>query len=95
MHLHEGQNTRRERWSLTLRFPFLSAIGSQLVVFNPMGILITYPQADLALVTVRWQRGGQLINLLGSACWGKQAIASTKARFTRFCLPFSFEPECH
>ena len=51
MHLHEGQNTRRERWSLTLRFPFLSAIGSQLVVFNPMGILITYPQADLALVT--------------------------------------------
>ena len=42
VHLHEGQNTRRERWSLTLRFPFLSAIGSQLVVFNPMGILITY-----------------------------------------------------
>ena len=41
----------RERWSLTLRFTFLDAIPSELVVHNPMGLLITYLQADRALVT--------------------------------------------
>ena len=39
------------RWSLTLRFTFLTVIPSELVVYNPMGILITYLQADRALVT--------------------------------------------
>ena len=39
------------RWSLTLRFDFLERIPSELVVHNPMGILITYLQADQALVT--------------------------------------------
>ena len=42
---------RRERWSLTLRFTFLDAIPSELVVYNPTGFLITYLQADRALVT--------------------------------------------
>ncbi len=42
---------RRERWSLTLRFEFLDSVPPELVVHNPMGILITYLQADLALVT--------------------------------------------
>ena len=41
----------RERWSITLRFTFLTVIPSELVVYNPMGILITYLQADRALVT--------------------------------------------
>ncbi len=41
----------RERWSITVRFTFLTVIPSQLVVYNPMGILITYLQADRALVT--------------------------------------------
>ena len=39
----------------------------------------------------------------GPGCTGQQVVrtpfarsaASTKARFTRFCLPFSFEPEFH
>ena len=41
----------RERWSLTLRFEFLEAIPRELVVHNPMGLLITCLQADRALVT--------------------------------------------
>ncbi len=51
VHLSAGQEMLREQWSLTLRFEFLAAIPSELVVFNPMGILITYLQADRALVT--------------------------------------------
>ena len=41
--LRDGQETLRERWSLTLRFDFLPIIPSELVVYNPMGILITLP----------------------------------------------------
>ena len=33
------------------RFTFLTVIPSELVVYNPMGILITYLQTDRALVT--------------------------------------------
>ena len=51
VHLRDGQEIRRERWSLMLRFEFLYRIPSELVVYNPMGILITYLQADRALVT--------------------------------------------
>ena len=51
VHLRDGQEIRRERWSLTLRFEFLRSIPRELVVHNPMGILITYIQADQALVT--------------------------------------------
>ena len=51
VHLRDGQEILRERWSLTLRFTFLDAIPSELVVYNPMGLLITYLQADRALVT--------------------------------------------
>ncbi len=51
VHLRDGQEIRRERWSLTLRFDFLRSIPRELVVHNPMGILVTYLQADQALVT--------------------------------------------
>ena len=51
VHLRDGQETLRERWSLTLRFEFLARVPSELVVYNPMGVLITYLQADRALVT--------------------------------------------
>lgn len=51
VHLRGGQETLRERWSLTLRFTFLDAVPAELVVYNPMGLLITYLQADRALVT--------------------------------------------
>ena len=39
------------RWSLTLRFTFLDAVPSELVVYNPMGSSVTYVQADRTLVT--------------------------------------------
>ena len=51
VHLRDGQEIRRERWSLMLRFEFLYRIPPEIVVYNPMGILITYLQADQALVT--------------------------------------------
>ena len=51
VHLTGAREVRRERWSLTLRFEFLESIPPELVVHNPMGILITYLQADRALVT--------------------------------------------
>ena len=51
VHLAGEEELRRERWSLTLRFEFLEAIPQELVVHNPMGLLITYLQADRALVT--------------------------------------------
>ena len=49
VHLRNGREILRERWSLTLRFTFLDAIPSELVVYNPMGFLITYLRADRAL----------------------------------------------
>jgi type IV secretion system protein VirB5 len=49
--LRGAQEIRRERWSLTLRFEFLDAIPNDLVVHNPMGLLVTYMRADRALVT--------------------------------------------
>ncbi|MCY3706204.1 MAG: VirB8/TrbF family protein [Gammaproteobacteria bacterium] len=51
VHLAAGQEMLRERWSLTLRFEFLDSVPPELVVHNPMGILVTYLQADRALVT--------------------------------------------
>ena len=41
----------RERWSAALRFEFLESIPPELVVHNPMGLLITFLQSDRALVT--------------------------------------------
>ena len=51
VHLRGERETRRERWTLSLRFAFLESIPPELVVHNPMGILITYMRADRALVT--------------------------------------------
>ena len=41
----------RERWTLSLQFQFLQQIPPELIVFNPMGIVITYLQGDRATVT--------------------------------------------
>ena len=41
----------RERWSLSLQFLFLEQIPTDLIVYNPMGIVITYLQGDRAVVT--------------------------------------------
>ena len=41
----------RERWSLSLQFLFLEQIPPDLIVYNPMGIVITYLQGDRAVVS--------------------------------------------
>ena len=43
----------RERWSLSLQFLFLDEIPPDLIVHNPMGIVIIYLQGDRAVVTGR------------------------------------------
>ena len=46
--LERGQETTRERWTLSLQFTFLEQIPTDLLPSNPMGILVTYLQADRA-----------------------------------------------
>ena len=46
-----ANETGRERWSLSLQFQFLEEIPPDLIVHNPMGIVITYLQGDRAIVT--------------------------------------------
>ncbi len=47
-----GQNEiARERWSLSLQFLFLEQIPPDLIVYNPMGLVISYLQDDRAVVT--------------------------------------------
>ena len=41
----------RERWTLSLQFLFLDEIPPDLIVHNPMGIVITYLQGDRAIVS--------------------------------------------
>ena len=43
--------TERERWSLSLQFIFLEAVPTELMVFNPMGIIVTYLRGDRAMVS--------------------------------------------
>ena len=43
----------RERWSVTLRFVFMAVIPAELMPVNPMGIVVTYLQADRALEVSR------------------------------------------
>ena len=46
-----ANEVHRERWTLSLQFQFLNQIPSDLIVFNPMGIIISYLQGDRATVT--------------------------------------------
>ena len=43
--------TERERWSLSLQFIFLEAVPTELMIFNPMGIIVTYLRGDRAMVS--------------------------------------------
>ena len=43
--------TERERWTLSMQFIFLETVPPEMMVFNPMGIVITYLRGDRALVT--------------------------------------------
>ena len=49
--LTNGIETTRERWSLSLQFIFMEEVPPELMVVNPMGIIITYMRGDRALVS--------------------------------------------
>ncbi len=45
----DAEEISRERWSLAMQFIFLEQIPPSLITVNPMGILVTYLQADQAV----------------------------------------------
>lgn len=45
----QGREIDRKRWSVSLQFTFLEEIPSNLIIYNPMGIIIVYLQVDEAL----------------------------------------------
>ena len=46
--LQRGQTTERERWTVSLQFTFLDQVPPDLLPTNPMGLVITFLQADRA-----------------------------------------------
>ena len=46
VHLRNGRETGRESWSVSMQFGFLPMIPAELVVWNPMGIVISFLQGD-------------------------------------------------
>ena len=41
----------REQWTATMQFVLMPVIPGDLVIFNPMGIQVTYLETDRALIT--------------------------------------------
>ena len=41
-----GEEVARESWSVSIRFGFLAEVPAELVVWNPMGIVISFLQGD-------------------------------------------------
>ena len=46
-----GADVGRDRWTLSRQFTLLETVDPELMIVNPMGILITYGRGDRALVT--------------------------------------------
>ena len=46
-----GAVVGRDRWTLSLQFTFFETVDPELMIVNPMGLLITYVRGDRALVT--------------------------------------------
>ena len=46
--LVRGAEQSRERWTVSLQFTFLETVPTALLPVNPMGVLVTYLQADRA-----------------------------------------------
>ena len=44
--LDNGEEVSRERWSVSMQFTFLDQVPPDLLPVNPMGIIVTYVQAD-------------------------------------------------
>lgn len=47
--LEYGNQVARERWSVSIQFTFLPEVPASLLPTNPMGLLVTYLQADQAI----------------------------------------------
>ena len=47
----QEQEVSREQWTATMQFVFMPVIPADLVIFNPMGIQITYLETDRTLIT--------------------------------------------
>ncbi len=46
-----GADVGRDRWTLSLHVMFLETVDPELMIVNPMGLLIMYVRGDRALVT--------------------------------------------
>ena len=46
-----GAEVSRDRWTLSLQFTFIETVEPELMIVNPLGIIITYLRGDRALVT--------------------------------------------
>ena len=44
--LEDGEEIGRERWTASIQFTFLPQVPADLLPINPMGIIVTYIQAD-------------------------------------------------
>jgi type IV secretory pathway TrbF-like protein len=49
--IRQEKEVGREKWSLSLQFSYIDRIPPDLMIHNPMGIVVTYLQADRALVS--------------------------------------------
>ena len=49
--LVNGAEVGRDLWTLSLQCTFLETVDPELMIVNPMGILITYLRGDRALMT--------------------------------------------
>ena len=47
----QEREVSREAWTATMQFVFMPVIPADLVVFNPMGIQVTYLETDRTLIT--------------------------------------------
>ena len=47
----QEQEVSREQWTATMQLVFMPVIPADLVIFNPMGIQVTYLETDRALIT--------------------------------------------
>ena len=46
-----GAEVGRDRWTRSLQFTFIETVEPELMIVNPMGLIITYLRGDRALVT--------------------------------------------
>ena len=51
LRLENGAEVARDRWTVSLQFTFLDAVDPELMIVNPMGIIVTFLRAEPVLVS--------------------------------------------